>query len=106
MEATKMEATKMEATTGDDDDNNNSSGSDCGDEDSERVRSHQDNIKLWHQLTLLQQLNCICDTLAKSAATKSLTPLARRRHMQVLFTESVAVFVGGIKQISNVAPTV
>ena len=70
------------------------------------VRAHQDDYKLWHQLTLLQQLNCICDTLAKSAVTHSLSPTASRRHMQVLPTDSVVVFVGDVKQTSNIAPTV
>ena len=72
----------------------------------EWVRAHQDDIKLWHQLTLLQQLNCICDTLAKAAVTRSLTPTARRIPEQVLPTESAAVFVGGIKQTTNLAKNV
>ena len=72
----------------------------------EWVRAHQDDIKLWHQLTLLQQLNCICDTLAKAAVTRSLTTTVRRIPEQVLPTESVAVFVGGIKQTSNLAKDV
>ena len=38
----------------------------------EWVESHQDRYKLWDQLTLEQQLNCYCDTLAKDAVTRSL----------------------------------
>ena len=70
------------------------------------MRAHQDDIKLWHQLTLLQQLNCICDTLAQVAVTCSLATTVRRIPEQVLPTESVAVFVGGIKQTSNLAKNV
>ena len=72
----------------------------------EWVRAHQDDIKLWHQLTLLQQLNCIYDTLVKAAVTRSLTTTVRRILEQVLPKESVAVFVGGIKQTSNLANNV
>ena len=69
----------------------------------EWVRAHQDDIKLWYQLTLLRHLNCICNTLVKAAVTRSLTTTVRRIPEQGLSTESAAVFVGGIKQTSNVA---
>ena len=72
----------------------------------EWVRAHQDDIKLWHQLTLLQQLNCICNTLAKAAVTRSLTTTVSHIPEKVLPTESAAVFVGGIKKTSNVAKNV
>ena len=72
----------------------------------EWVQAHQDNIKLWHQFTLLQQLNCICDTLAKVAVTRSLTPTTRHSTEQVLPTESAAVCVEGIKQTSNLSKNV
>ena len=72
----------------------------------EWVRAHQDDIKLLHQLTRLQQLNCICDTLAKAAITCSLITTIRHIPEQVLPTDSAAVFVGGIKQTSNVAKNV
>ena len=38
----------------------------------EWVQSHQDRYKLWHQLTIEQQLNCYCDTLAKDSVAHSL----------------------------------
>ena len=37
------------------------------------VDSHQDRHKLWWQLTLEEQLNCVCDKLAKAAVTASMT---------------------------------
>ena len=68
----------------------------------EWVESHQDRLKLWFQLSLEQQLNCECDTLAKEAVTTSLsdlTPMITRR----LPRESVAVYVNGLKQTSDVS---
>ncbi len=69
------------------------------------VESHQDRYKLWHQLTIEQQLNCYCDTLAKDAVTRSLLtntiPTQQR-----LPKESVAVYVRGLKQTSDVAKDV
>ena len=35
----------------------------------EWVESHQDRYQLWSQLPLEQQLNCICDSLAKAAVS-------------------------------------
>ena len=33
------------------------------------VYGHMDKYLLWHQLSIIQQLNCVCDTLAKQAVT-------------------------------------
>ena len=72
----------------------------------EWVESHQDRYKLWHQLTLVQQLNCLCDTLAKRAVADSLDPLSRPIGKQVLPRESASIFVGGVKQTTDVAKAV
>ena len=69
----------------------------------EWVPSHQDRYKLWSQLPLVQQLNCICDSLAKTAVQESLHCFDHRTRTQVLPCESAAVFVGGLKQTSDVA---
>ncbi len=66
------------------------------------VDGHMDRILLWHQLNLHQQLNCICDYLAKSAVG-----LSHRRDQEeddtvyVLPREDVAVFIGGRKATSD-----
>ena len=72
----------------------------------EWVESHQDRYKLWHQLTLVQQLNCLCDTLAKRAVADSLDPSSRTIGKQVLPRESASIFVGGVKQTTDVARAV
>ena len=67
--------------------------------------SHQDRLKLWFQLSLEQQLNCECNTLAKEAVTTSLldmTPMITRHLPQ----ESVAVHVNGLEQTSDVSQDV
>jgi len=35
------------------------------------VYGHMVKYLLWHQLSLIQQLNCVCDTLAKQAVTSA-----------------------------------
>ena len=45
----------------------------------------------------------MCDTLAKQAVHGSLDPRANDIKQQVLPRESLAVFVGGVKQTSVVA---
>ncbi len=37
------------------------------------VYGHMDKYLLWHQLSLIQQLNCICDMLAKQAVILAMT---------------------------------
>jgi len=56
-------------------------------------------------LTIEQQLNCFCDTLAKDAVVRSLN-ITSAPSQQRLAQESVAVFVGGLKQTSDVAKDV
>ena len=68
----------------------------------EWVESHQDRLKLWFQLSLEQQLNCLCDSLAKEAVTSSLADLSPVTTGR-LPRESVAVYVNGLKQTSDVS---
>ena len=69
----------------------------------EWVPSHQDNYKLWHQPPIEQQLNCMCDTLAKKAVADSLHQPPRAAGDQLLPQEKVAVIIDGVKQTSDVA---
>jgi hypothetical protein len=70
------------------------------------VESHQDRYKLWTQLTIEQQLNCICDDLAKAAVCQSLGFTERTAPQLCLPRESAAVFVAGMKQTTDVAESV
>ena len=66
----------------------------------EHVDSHMDRYKLWRQLTLEQQLNCICDNLAKSAVHRSIR-VGFRVESYLLPLEDIAIVVNGEKMTSN-----
>ena len=54
-----------------------------------------DDHLLWHQLTLKQQLNCVCDTLAKCAVAKAILQGHHRTITQLLPKEDVALIIKG-----------
>ncbi len=69
----------------------------------EHVRAHQDNLKPWSMLTLMEQLNVICDELAKGAVLRYLTDITQEgRGTQLLPLEKVAIIVNGEKLTTNV----
>ena len=53
---------------------------------------HQDRYKLWHQLSLAQQLNCPYEILAKRVVADSLDPSSQTIGKQVLPRESAGIF--------------
>ena len=69
------------------------------------VKSHQDDIKLWADLTLDQQLNVTCDTLAKQAVGRGLSidAVDRTMHPLSLPFEQASILVGGHKLTSDVS---
>ena len=67
----------------------------------EHVDSHQDKHKLWWHLTLEEQLNCVCDGLAKKAVHRSMTRLPGPEERYLLPEERAAVFVDGKKLTSE-----
>ena len=72
------------------------------------VKSHQDDVKQWADLTLDQQLNVTCDSLAKQAVGRGLSIDAVNRTMQPLSLpfEQAAITVGGHKLTSDVSEPV
>jgi hypothetical protein len=50
---------------------------------------------LWLQLNLTQQLNCVCDSLAKQAVTKAIINGYQEGQAQLLPQEDVALIVWG-----------
>ena len=62
-----------------------------------------DKYLLWHQLSLIQQLNCVCDTLAKQAVTLAMTQGYHDRPTQLLPKEDVAVVIWGNKITNDVS---
>ena len=67
------------------------------------MESHHDRYKLWFQLSLKQQLNCWCDSLAKNAVYLSLSPTSPSNRNLRLPREHAAVYVRGVKQTSDVS---
>jgi hypothetical protein len=62
-----------------------------------------DKYLLWHQLSLIQQLNCICDTLPKQAVTLAMTHGYHDRPTQLLPKEDVAVVIWGNKITDDIS---
>jgi hypothetical protein len=61
------------------------------------VYGHMDRHLSWWQLTLTQQLNCICNSLAKQAVTNAVVEGYNADHTQLLPREDVALIVWGDK---------
>ncbi len=57
----------------------------------------------WSQLSLTQQLNCVCDTLAKQAVTRAIIKGYNDGHTQLLPQEDVALIVWGDKVTGNIS---
>jgi hypothetical protein len=71
--------------------------------DYNHVSGHMDDYLLWHQLSLTQQLNCVCDTLAKGAIKKALLQGYHTRRTQLLPREDVALIIGGYKLTDDIS---
>jgi hypothetical protein len=69
------------------------------------VRAHQDRILPWSLLTLEQQLNVICDSLANKAVAQYLAQgAARDNGPQLLPLEKAAVVLEGVKLMTDLGP--
>ena len=69
---------------------------------STRVWPYGQNL-LWYQLSLIQQLNCICDTFFKQALMSATTQGYHDRPTQLLPKEDVAVVIWGNKITDDVS---
>jgi hypothetical protein len=58
----------------------------------------------WEQLMLMQQLNCVCDTLAKKSITTVIIHGYHDRQSQLLPKEDVALVTWGTKITGNILP--
>jgi hypothetical protein len=65
-----------------------------------------DKYLLWHQLSLFEELNCVCDTLAKSAVTTAMIKGYYNRSTQLLPKEDVAVIIWGNKVTDNISHSI
>ena len=69
----------------------------------EHVYGHMDNYLLWHQMTTVQQMNCVCDTLAKKSITTAIQAGYHNRPTQLLPREDVALIINGNKITNDIA---
>ncbi len=68
------------------------------------VKAHQDDIYAYDDLPLIQQLNVICDNLAKQAVQASLLSTTPRASLdQILPNEQAVLVINGRKQTTDVA---
>ncbi len=63
-----------------------------------------DRLLKWEQLTFTQQLNCVCDTLAKGVVTSALCYGYHDRPTQLLPKEDVALVIWGNKITGDISP--
>ena len=57
----------------------------------------------WHQLTLTQKLNCVCDTLAKRTVAKAVQEGYKSRPTQFLPREDAALVIQGNKVTGDIS---
>jgi hypothetical protein len=63
-----------------------------------------DQLLKGEQLTLPQQLNCVCDTLAKCLVTAAIHGGYHNRPTQLLPKEDVALVIWGNKITGDISP--
>ena len=68
------------------------------------VYGHMDRMLKWEQLTITQQLNCVCDTLAKRSVSTAITNGYHDRPTQFLPREDVALVIWGNKITGDISP--
>jgi hypothetical protein len=67
------------------------------------VYGHMDQHLSWSQHSLTQQLNCVCNTLAKQAVTRAIIEGYNNGHAQLLPREDVTLIVWGDKVTGNIS---
>jgi hypothetical protein len=68
------------------------------------VYGHMDRLLKWEQLSLVQQLNCVCNTMAKRSITLAINNGYHGRQFQFLPKKDVAMVIWGNKVTGNILP--
>ena len=63
-----------------------------------------DRMLKWEQLTLIQKLNCVCDTMAKNAVSNAISLGYHDRPTQFLPKEDIALVIWGNKITGDISP--
>ncbi len=72
----------------------------------QHVAGHMDKYLLWHQLSLIQQLNCVCNTTAKASVHSALTTGYTSTPTQILSREDISIVFWGNKITSDISQPV
>jgi hypothetical protein len=75
----------------------------CGSFHYVHIYGHMDQYLPWAKLSLMQQLNCVCDTLAKRALTQAIIAGYHDRQVQLLPKEDVSLSIWGDKVTGNIS---
>jgi hypothetical protein len=65
-----------------------------------------DKYLLWHWLSLIQQLNCVCNTTAKAAVHRAMMTGYTSAPTQILPREDISIIIWGGKITNNVSQPV
>jgi hypothetical protein len=69
----------------------------------QHVPGHIDKILSWHQLSVVQQFNCVCNTTAKNAVQRAIMSGYFNSTAQLLPREDAAVVIWGNKITNDVS---
>jgi hypothetical protein len=72
----------------------------------QQVAGHMDKYLLWHQLSLIQQLNCVCNTTVKRAVHKAIMTGYTSTPTQILTREDISIVIWGNKIENDVSQPV
>jgi hypothetical protein len=67
------------------------------------IYGHMDQFLPWNQLSLMQQLNCVCNTLAKKALSLAIISGYHDRPTQILPSEDVVLVIWGNKVTGDIS---
>ena len=70
------------------------------------VAGHMDKYLLWHQLSPIQQLNCVCNTTAKVVVHRAVTTGYTSTPTQILPREDISIVIWGNKITNDVSQPV
>ena len=70
------------------------------------MEGHMDKYLLWGQLSLKQNMNVMCNTLAKWVVSRAIRTGMRGEGKQLLFSEDAVVFVNNGKLTRDLAKAV
>ena len=69
----------------------------------QNVSGHMDRLLLWHQQSIAQQLNCVCNTIPKATVQRAIITGYLSVPTQLLLRDDVAIVIWGNKITKDVS---